>query len=719
MMNINRLRQCSFRAVISTGKIIVILSLILLVIGVIVQFSFGASPSPDLAVTDLDIKVQPVGVARVGQPIRFTVIVRNVGNAPTGRTYLELDVTRYGDPHVIWVGIIDNLQLKPGQKVTREVVGGRNYSSVWQPDKNGIYITGVCVDPENAVLDTSRKNNRAGTAVQVGMPDFQLRHLVMPNITPVVGRSDVVWLGKQAPFSATVSNLADGPFSSYAELEITSWRAPAGMRPEWVGTFTFDLAKGASHTGVFAGKAPFAARWTPKFEGMYIAGAIADPPYTKDGRRRPQGDILERVDTDPTHRDESKRQGNNADYRSINVYKGLPSIPGTASSWIVSCMTNDQAGGPGSLVRSYGIDATRGWWNAYAYDQGLAVISLVLVDDFDNARKLLDELRYLQQPDGAFPFCWYAPRPKDNVLAADAMVGSNAWIILAVAWYTQTTGQRDYVSMAQKCADWALKFQVDANTDARRTGGVRGGIRNGNPIDWMSVEHNLDLFAALTQLHQITGDPRYEKAATNIRDWLAREAWNEKEGRFNRGFADSYPVLDVNTWGVLALGKTGPHGEDYTRGLQWCLSKCLYRTKCQGNSVEGFDFNFDPNSDYSDNPTALSTKGHHSADGVDTLWLEGTAGYALAALSAGDEPSYTRFYRTLASCRQPDGAVPYATSPGSSAEYTADGVLYPPRDGHDDTEFCSTASSIAGTAWLLFAERRVNPFRPDRNLVNK
>ena len=267
------------------------------------------------------------------------------------------------------------------------------------------------------------------------------------------------------------------------------------------------------------------------------------------------------------------------------------------------------------------------------------------------------------------------------------MVGSNAWIIMAVNAYTIFTGDTAFIPMAEKNAAWLLSFQDE-------DGGLKGGIDfNGTdfkPITWKSTEHNLDVYSALDYLFLLTGNKTYKNASDAVRGWLETEAWNDAEGRFNQGENDSYPVTDTNTWGVLALGP-GNGSLNFSRGLRWILNYTKYFDI--GRSVEGFDFNYD-------NETGMDNDGTN--DGVDTVWVEGTEGAALAFHEVNDEKNYSYFHNEMGKLIQADGSLPYATREGSLPQLGT----------------TNNWTSIAGTAWYIMGKHKYNPFRPTLARMN-
>ncbi|PXF61614.1 MAG: hypothetical protein C4B59_03435 [Candidatus Methanogaster sp.] len=339
--------------------------------------------------------------------------------------------------------------------------------------------------------------------------------------------------------------------------------------------------------------------------------------------------------------------------------------------WLISQMREQT-----NLIDSYedGDKAMGATDCAHIYDQALAVFAFTSMGDYDNARRILEGLSVIQNADGSFPFCVSAKT--GEVYSSAKYTGTNAWVIMAVDCYTCVTGDTTYVNMASNCVNWFLQFK-DAD------GGIKGGINDSGSIPWKSTEHNLDAYAALTNLYYITGNSTYYSAAKDVREWIGVEAWNDSEGRFWRGENDSYCVLDANPWGILALGTKGPEGEDYRRALDWADNNCRNTQNWNGfcediYGIEGFDFNCD----------------------CDTVWIEGTESMSCALFHAnytvnGKNSDY--FHREMEKLHgvTGDGGLPYSTNPSTVDE---------------SDELSATYSSVAGTAWYIFAEKQLNPF---------
>lgn len=106
-----------------------------------------------------------------------------------------------------------------------------------------------------------------------------------------------------------------------------------------------------------------------------------------------------------------------------------------------------------------------------------------------------------------------------------------------------------------------------------RFGSVRGGRGNydlttwdfqGEPVPWVSTEHNIDVYFFLRDLYHLTGDRALGIRAELVKRSLLQNHWNRKLDRFLQGVADPFQALDLYTWGALFLDAVG---DDRAPGL--------------------------------------------------------------------------------------------------------------------------------------------------------
>lgn len=321
----------------------------------------------------------------------------------------------------------------------------------------------------------------------------------------------------------------------------------------------------------------------------------------------------------------------------------------------------------------------------YLYDQALAVIAFSRAGERGAARRVLRALEERQLDTGAWPFMFDRNGDAKGAAEQRRYSGAVAWVVMATNTYRAQTNSPRFDRMATRALEHL--HRLIASVEHR---GVSSRAVRFNDVDlaatpWdetelVSVEHNLDAYAAFRGYAGLTGSGRHAETARAIRAFL-ESMWNGEH--FHAGYrldlhtvSDDDLYLDTQSWGVLALGGHGA-GSVYLRGLE---------TNCRRMLVRDSDFGV----------------GFRERAGVRErfLWTEGTLGMVLALRSAaaaggaaacgGRAPG--AFLLDVEGLADDEGGVPYAA-------------------GSTPSEF-STSSSVAGTAWLYFARTNYNPFRP-------
>lgn len=296
----------------------------------------------------------------------------------------------------------------------------------------------------------------------------------------------------------------------------------------------------------------------------------------------------------------------------------------------------------------------------YTYDQAVAAIAFLARGDTTNAVKVLDALKSMQYADGSWNTAYYCKTK--GVQESQKHVGPVLWIAMAVAQYEKQTGDTaTYRAMAENAINWSLQFQ-------QADGGINGGLDyNGTLLTWCSTEHNEDAYAALTYFG-------YSAAAAQVKGFLDNVVWDGTNNRWYGGRNDTRDPMDVNSWGVSALGASGTH--DYQLSLDYVMTH--HRNTQTGRfgrttiTVDGFDFDSDK----------------------DDVWLEGTAQMVVAFQVVGRTADATYFTSEIIKAQSTDGGVPYSLK-GTDNGYWR----------------MSTAHSVAATGWLVMAIEGVNPFQ--------
>jgi hypothetical protein len=324
-----------------------------------------------------------------------------------------------------------------------------------------------------------------------------------------------------------------------------------------------------------------------------------------------------------------------------------------AYQWLLARIT------PGGLIDSYEDNDDI----AYTYDQALAAIAFALRHDIAHARKTLDALQSMQRPDGAWYTAYYCH--SHEVQQTYQHAGPILWVTLAIAHYERATGDLTrYRATALNALRWVLQFQ-------QADGGINGGYElDGSLVPWCSTEHNQDAYGALTYfgLHN-------EAAA--VKSFLDNQTWDRVNQRFMGGRGDPRDPLDVNAWGIAALGASGPHA--YANSLDYALlCHRSIQSIMHGNqriTIDGFDFNSDK----------------------DDIWFEGQSEMALAFKLLGREAEADHFIGEIIKIQQADGGT---------------GVRYSLKGSYNDYWTMADTKSVSASAWLIFAIYGFNPLRP-------
>ena len=251
--------------------------------------------------------------------------------------------------------------------------------------------------------------------------------------------------------------------------------------------------------------------------------------------------------------------------------------------------------------------------------------------------------------------------------------GNVAWAALALLTLHQATQHTAYLADAERLLAW-----ITANT-AAETEGFRGGFHGYDPaqvrLDWVSTEHNADVYAVANWLLRLTGDTKYAEAASKARRLLDVSFRGDHFllGRNPDGKpADGAMLaLDVQLWPWMAVPDAP---------AEW--RRALHFAETHLAVPGGFDFNGDR----------------------DGLWVEGTAQAALAYRMSGD---IARSREILAGLRsdQTESGLLNATR---NARVTT-GLSIDPTGTNADF-FYYRRPHLGATAWAALAATGWNPF---------
>jgi hypothetical protein len=330
------------------------------------------------------------------------------------------------------------------------------------------------------------------------------------------------------------------------------------------------------------------------------------------------------------------------------------------AGWLESMLRNGEKDGKThSLVQSYRNLEDRCW----IYDQALAVIAFTALNRLDSAKKILETLRALQNEDGSFYFSYLISTLEPT--SERTYTGTNAWVAMAVNFYRRFSGDRSFNGLLYKILAW-MAAQQDTDPDSQTYGGLSLGTRP----DAFSMEHNLDSFSAFTY----SGNRVYRRRAKKVRRFILGQLYRRQpEPHFITGYRDTSLYLDCQSWAVLSLGR------------KYCAV------------LEFAERNFAVTAQIEDGDVTVRGFFERRAENA-PVWSEGTEGMALAYLECRREDRARSYHREVAKIMGEDKGIIYAT-----------------KNPHD----FSTHSSVAGTAWYIFFELRVNPFKPRRSTIRK
>ncbi|MCC2679947.1 MAG: hypothetical protein K0R29_2523, partial [Pseudobdellovibrio sp.] len=275
--------------------------------------------------------------------------------------------------------------------------------------------------------------------------------------------------------------------------------------------------------------------------------------------------------------------------------------------------------------------------------------------------------------------------------------GAMAWVGFAVSQYLNSKkdvpNKAEALALAHGIANYLLQH--------RHNGLVTGGfgemnysVQNGliiesfseKNITWVSTEHNIDAYFFLKSFGKLTENFGYIQAADEIKSKLLTKLWNEKLNQFNQGLdGDSLnesQALDCASWGSVFLASAA---EKKKSGESLNTADSRYKS--------GFK-NLNGHKPYLTEPIFSVTLASlyktefpkNSWQDISGIWVEGSAGVALAYLRAGRPHEAKRILSDLKPLMEPDMSFPDFTK---KVPYTFEGRS-------------STASSL--WYWLVDAE---------------
>ncbi len=269
---------------------------------------------------------------------------------------------------------------------------------------------------------------------------------------------------------------------------------------------------------------------------------------------------------------------------------------------------------------------------------------------------------------------WYEDRYQ-----VGSNVGNTSYVALALLQGYKLVPDERYLDTAKALMDWVIDNCTD-KTDGF-TGGFDGWAEGKKPVvyafTYKSIEHNIDAYAAFTELFQLTGEARYQAAAQSAL-LLIQAMYDPSAGVFYTGTTDdgvtqnrSNIVLDAQVWAALALGDAfEPYAVSLDRVQAMRIAGGGYPF-CESNVNGGW-------------------------------WAEGTAYTALMYRLRGNDVWAAAALDALQTIQLENGLFPAATVDNLSTGFelfSGDPWVY------------GTAPHIAPTAWFIMAVNGFNPYQ--------
>jgi len=358
------------------------------------------------------------------------------------------------------------------------------------------------------------------------------------------------------------------------------------------------------------------------------------------------------------------------------------------------------------------VDSFEDYWSPgspvqteYTYDQAVAAIAFLLKGDTTRAKQVLDMMKSTQDPAGFWlNSYWWNNGAGDEIRRH---VGPVMWVCLAVMNYEKITGDTvTYHDMATKAIDWCLTFQ-------KPNGALSGGDTtwdappNWTPEVWSSTEQNEDAYAALVYFASTTPakTTTYNTAATGIKGFLDNVEWDSTNNRFHGGYKndtgtlDPNVPLDVNPWGVMALGLNGTHNYsasiayvENASGNPGTLANPRYVENLAygGSTINAYDFDWESDS-------AAGSSGTGGGVCGPDIWFEGSSFMSCAYRMMGNDTKADSIIGEIIKKQGKDGSM-------------VGGVPYSLNGTNNNYWVMAQQNCVSSTGWLIIAIAKWNPF---------
>ena len=340
----------------------------------------------------------------------------------------------------------------------------------------------------------------------------------------------------------------------------------------------------------------------------------------------------------------------------------------------------------GSLIKSFTNHS-----QSYIYDQALAIIAFSRGKKATEARRLLKGLKSLQREDGSLYFSYNLDGSSPYPLEGDRRIaGAISWVALAAAHFQKEFHSTEFREFNERILTYLKSEIVAFKIKAKEIHALRfspSDIKESPFLesDVLALEHNLDAYSAFNHYGALNQTTMFKEEEKKLKEFILK-MWDPERQHFWSGatissgrVSKSELYLDNQSWSLLALNESIL--KDISPEEALSLNCEVFMVKHEG--ISGF----------------MDSKPTNRPSPHSFVWSEGSLGHILAmkkisrlrekefscnSMTAGDLLDSIRKMKKI------DGGVPYATA-------------------SKNPDF-STASSVAGTAWLYFAEVDLNPF---------
>ena len=351
----------------------------------------------------------------------------------------------------------------------------------------------------------------------------------------------------------------------------------------------------------------------------------------------------------------------------------------------------------------------------FTYDNAVAAVAFTMAGKYREAESILNTLSRLVREDGSLWFSYNThnswPDEGDHE-GAVIRSGALAWAGYSMSHYVSVRNLEDsgfykndvvgkrYSEAAEKIAEYLLSMQISEKSDIR-FGLITGGkgtyeieysedkkkieeIYNYDPVGWVSVEHNIDVYFLLKSLYLVTGKKYYFNKAGQLKKSILKTFWDVKEGQFIRGVKedgkkDNALPLDGASWGALFLESIGAEGK----------TKTVLRTMDRNfissdNNYKGYSpyYNEKVYENRTLNSHIFEGKGDTEWEDINVVWSEGSLGAAAAWIRGGDPEKGLEIIREMTKMSVDGGLI-----------YSSVNLPY----------LFSDYPSVAGTGWFIIA----------------